>query len=68
MFVVESLAIPAGEVCVIHVHGEVSVKDMPTFISVFATAGAKARAGHGCVGAELFAVVESEQKVFVLLA
>lgn len=51
----------------IHVLGEVSINDLPTFISVFATAGAKARARRGCLGAEVFSVVEAEQKVIVLL-
>jgi heme-degrading monooxygenase HmoA len=56
------------EYSAIHVLGEVSIRDLSTFISVFATAGAKARARHGCVGAEVFSVIEAEQKVIVLLA
>lgn len=52
----------------IHVLGEVSIDELTTFISVFATAGAKARARHGCLGADVFSVLEAEQKVIVLLA
>lgn len=45
----------------IHVLGELANKDLAAFISVFATAGAKTRAHHGCLGTELYSVAGDEQ-------
>lgn len=55
------------EKTVIHVLGEVAMQVRPTFIDVFATAGAAAHARHGCQGAEVFSVADDAQRIVVLL-
>lgn len=46
----------------IHVLGRVTVKDVPHFISIFATRGAEVRRYHGSSEAQLFRVIGQPQE------
>jgi heme-degrading monooxygenase HmoA len=50
----------------IQILGRVRIQDLPAFISVFSTRGARARAEHGSRSATLFKVCEAADEVVVL--
>lgn len=51
----------------VYVLGKVSIEELPTFVSVFATRGAAKRGEHGCRGSQVFRAADDENTVYVLL-
>ncbi len=50
----------------IHILGDVTIEDLPTFLGVFATRGAEMRRKHGNRRSQVFAVAGEASRVLVL--